>query len=181
MTTFIALLCGINVGGNRPVPMARLCALGNEIGFVGVRSYIQSGNLVFSGSGTAGDVEKKLEAAILERFGFPVDVLVRTADEWSACAGRNPFPEASEVEPNRVMLLVSKATPKPDGVAGLQSRAADGERVVAVGDSLWVHYPAGVGSSRLTPAVLDRLVGSKVTARNWRTVVKLLEMAAGRA
>ena len=179
MTTFIALLCGINVGGNRKVPMARLCAVGNEIGFVDTRSYIQSGNLVFSGSGTAGGIEATLERAILERFGFPVDVLVRTARQWNAYAAGNPFPEASKVEPNRVMLLLSKATRRPDAVSALQSRAAGGERIVAVGDALCVHYPGGVARSKLTPAVLDRLVGSKVTARNWRTVVKLGEMAAG--
>jgi len=178
MTTFIALLCGINVGGNRKVPMAQLCALGDEIGFVDTRSYIQSGNLVFSGPGTRGDVETKLERAILAQFGFSVDVLVRTARQWSTCAAGNPFREASELEPNRVMMLLSKETPRPDAAVSLSSRATGGERIVAVEDVLWVHYPAGVGSSKLTPSVLDRLVGSKVTARNWRTVVKLRELAS---
>jgi uncharacterized protein (DUF1697 family) len=178
MTTFIALLCGINVGGNRKVPMAQLCALGNDIGFVDTRSYIQSGNLVFSGPGAAGGAETKLERSILAQFGFPVDVLVRTIRQWGTYAAGNPFREASELEPNRVMMLLSKATPKPDAVACLQSRAAGGERIVAVEDVLWVHYPGGVGSSKLTPSVLDRLVGSKVTARNWRTVVKLRELAS---
>jgi uncharacterized protein (DUF1697 family) len=177
MTTFIALLCGINVGGNRKVPMSELCALGDSVGLAATRSYIQSGNLVFCSSATAGGVEAKLEAAILARFGFAVDVLVRTARQWEACAADNPFPEASEVEPSRVMLLVSKAAPSPDAAAALQSRASGGERVVGVGGVIWVHYPAGVGSSKLTPALVDRLVGSKVTARNWRTVVKLREMA----
>jgi uncharacterized protein (DUF1697 family) len=75
------------------------------------------------------------------------------------------------------MLALSKAPPNPGAVEGLRERAAGGECVAQAGDALWIHYGAGVAGSKLTPALLDRLVGSPVTTRNWRTVLKLGEMA----
>lgn len=75
------------------------------------------------------------------------------------------------------MLGLSKAPPQPDAAARLQERATRGERVRLVGDALWIHFPGGVAESRLSPALLDRLAGSPVTTRNWRTVLKLHELA----
>jgi uncharacterized protein (DUF1697 family) len=77
-----------------------------------------------------------------------------------------------------VLLALSKLPPKADAAAELQKRAPSGERVLRVGDALWIHYAAGIGTSKLTPALLDRLAGSPVTARNWNTVLKLAEMAS---
>jgi uncharacterized protein (DUF1697 family) len=76
------------------------------------------------------------------------------------------------------MLALSKAPPKSEAVEGLRERAVGGERIVRVGDALWIHYGSGVAKSKLSPALFDRLVGSPVTARNWRTVLKLSELAS---
>jgi uncharacterized protein (DUF1697 family) len=179
MTIKVALLRGINVGGHRKVPMAELSALCGSIGFGRARTYIQSGNIVFSAAGTAPAAEKKLEAAIHERFGFPVDVLVRTASQWAAYVAANPLAKVAEAEPNRVVLLLSKSPPARDAVSALRPRAVDGERIEAAGDTIWIHYPGGQATTKLSPALLDRLVGSPVTARNWRTVAKLAEMTTG--
>jgi len=176
MALFIALLRGINVGSTRKVPMADLRALCGELGFAQVESYIQSGNLVFTASGKAAAVEDALENALEKRFGFAVAVLVRTPAQWAEYIQGNPLLEASEKEPNRVMLALSKAPPKKDAVEKLRERATT-ERFEAAGDALWVHYAEGAGSSKLSPALWDRLVGSPVTARNWRTVQKLAELA----
>lgn len=163
MARFVGLLRGINVGGHKPVPMAELRALCEKLGWREVETYIQSGNVVFTAAAAA---EAALEKAIAKRFGFPVDVIVRSAKAWPA---RCPWPDR---EPNRVMLLLSKATPKPGAVEALRERAA-GEAIEAVGGAIWVHYPEGVGKTKLTPALLDRVIGSPVTARNWTTVQKL--------
>lgn len=177
----VALLRGINVGGRNRVPMAELRALCGELGWADVETYIQSGNLVFSSGDGPARLEAELERAIERRFGLAIPVLVRTAAQWAAYAASNPFPEATEAEPNLVMLALSKAAPAPDAVAALQPRAADGERIVRTGDALWIYFAGGAGRSKLTPAVLDRLVGSPVTTRNWRTVVRLAELAGAPA
>lgn len=174
--TFLALLRGINVGGVR-IPMAELRALCEEdLGWGEVRTYIQSGNVIFEADGDAAGHEEALERAVADRFGRSVPVLVRAAADWPGYVASNPFPGASEREANLVMLALSKEPPKPDAVEALLERAAGGERVARAGGALWIHFASGSARSKLTPTVLDRLVGSPVTTRNWRTVLKLDEL-----
>jgi uncharacterized protein (DUF1697 family) len=172
----IALLRGINVGGHNKIPMAELRALCGDLGWTDVQTYIQSGNLIFRAAGEVRELEKALEGAIERRFGLEIPVMVRAASEWSCYLNGNPFPEASQREPNLVMLALSKAPPRQDAVAALVERAAGGERIVQVDDALWIHFAGGAARSKLAPALLDRLVGSPVTTRNWRTTLKLAEL-----
>ena len=174
MGTFIALLRGINVGGRTSIPMAELRALAEEIGLADVRTYIQSGNLLFTADKQDG-LEERLEAAVAQRF-IAVPVIVRSGQDWARYRDNNPFPEAAETEPNRLMMMLSKAPPKDDTAAALQERARDGERVALAGGALWIHYPGGSGTSKLSPSLIDKAVGSPATARNWRTVLKIGEM-----
>jgi uncharacterized protein (DUF1697 family) len=157
--------------------MAELRALCAGLGWSGVATYIQSGNLVFAAEGKAAALETELETALAKRMKIETAVLVRSAAEWKRLVAANPFGEASEKEPNRVLLGLPKAALKPGAAAALRAKAAAGERVEAAGGALWFHYPEGVGRSKLSPSLIDRLAGSPVTARNWRTVVKLGEMA----
>ena len=173
---YIALLRGINVSGRNLIRMADLCRLATEFGFREIQSYIQSGNLVFSADARAAALEKDLESAIDRRFNLKVPVIVRAAPDWAADVAGNPFPKESALEPNRVMLALAKLPPKPEAVAELRARSAGGESILQVGDALWIYFPGGVGSTKITPALLDRLAGSPVTMRNWRTVLKLNEM-----
>ncbi|HEX8241404.1 MAG TPA: DUF1697 domain-containing protein [Allosphingosinicella sp.] len=176
MARLIALLRAVNVGG-RKLPMAELRALCGEIGWREVETYIQSGNLVFTAPGQAEALEAKLEQAIEDRFGLDVPVIVRTAAQWADYVDANPFSEVAADEPNRLQLLVSKRTPEPDAADKLMERARGGEIVKAAGGALWFHFPGGAGTSKLTPAAIDKAAGSASTARNWRTVLKLQEMA----
>jgi uncharacterized protein (DUF1697 family) len=178
MGKFVALLRGINVSGRNKVPMAELRALAEGLGLVDIKTYIQSGNLIFSADAEAAPLEAKLETAIADRFGIRIPVIVRSASQWPAYAAGNPFPDAAEAEPNRLMLMLSKAPLIADAENRLQERARNGERVKQVEDALWVHFPSGAGTSTLSPSLIDRFVGSPVTARNWRTVVKLRDMLA---
>jgi uncharacterized protein (DUF1697 family) len=177
-TVFVALLRGINVGGRNKIAMPELRSLCADIGWSDVQSYIQSGNLVFTAAATVVSLETELERAIERRFGLSIPVIVRGAADWQAYVESNPYPAASQSEPNRVMLVLSKTPPESGAVEELRERAANGERIMPVGDALWIHYAGGMGRSKLSTALLDRLVGSSVTARNWRTVVKLDELAA---
>ncbi|MHB1260530.1 MAG: DUF1697 domain-containing protein [Thermoplasmatota archaeon] len=173
MTTFVALLRAVNVGG-RKVEMAELRKVAEKAGLENVRTYIASGNLVFEGKGNPADLEAQLEAAIAKKFGIDVPVLVRTPDQWTTYLQGNPFPGA---EPNRLYLLLSKAPPSKDAAKTVLLRAVGGEEARLVGDALWIHYPAGMGPSKVTPAHIDKATGSPTTARNLNTVRKLAEMA----
>lgn len=176
-STFIALLRGINVGGRNKVPMAELRSLVAGLGWVDVQSYIQTGNLVFGAAADPSRLADELEAAIERHFGLLVPVIIREARNWSGYLTTNPFPEASESEPNLVMLALSKDPPKEGVPDELHARATQGERVRQVGSALWIHYAGGAGRSKLSPGLLDRVVGSAVTTRNWRTVRELAKMA----
>jgi uncharacterized protein (DUF1697 family) len=156
--------------------MPELRAVGEALGLADVQTYIQSGNLVFTADGRPSALERTLEAATAERFGIEIPVMVRTARVWRAFLGANPFPKASASEPNLVLLALSKAPLAGGAAKALQGRAVDGERVQEAGGALWIHFPGGSGRSKLSPAVLDRLAGSPVTTRNWRTVVNLGEL-----
>jgi uncharacterized protein (DUF1697 family) len=104
--------------------------------------------------------------------------MVRAASEWRTLLAANPFPKEAEVEPNRVFVGVPKRPPAAGAADRIAAKATAGERVKEAAGALWFHYPQGVGASRLTPALIDRAAGCAVTARNWRTAVKLGEMLA---
>jgi len=173
---FVVLLRGINVGGHKRVPMQELRALAGEVGCSGVVSYIQSGNLVLCSRASASALERALERAIAEHFGFEVDVIARRAEDWLVYAQGTPFPALEAQRPQLLLLGLAKRPLAPGVQAAIAAKALAGEQVEVAGDAIWIDYGGGVARSKLTPLVLDRAAGSTVTARNWRTVLKLAEM-----
>jgi len=159
--------------------MAELRSLAESLGWGEVRTYLQSGNLLLRAEDGGERLAGILERGIFRRFGLEVPVIVRPAADWPGYVNGNPFPEESEREPKAVILALSRAAPVPDALERLRERAANGELVRQAGDAFWIHYAAGFARSRLTPGYFDRVVGSPVTTRNWRTVLKLGELAAG--
>ena len=178
MIRWVALLRGINVGGRTKVPMADLRALCASLGWSGVETYIASGNVLFEAEEEAAALEGALEQALEGKFGTTFPVIVRSASSWPALLAGNPFAEAAEAEPNRLMMMLSKRLPEANAAQAIQERARDGERVAQAGEAIWIHYPAGSGTSRLSPSLIDKLIGSPATARNYRTVLKLNELLA---
>ena len=171
----LALLRGINVGG-RSLPMADLRALCGELGWEDVRTYIQSGNVVFSAPGEPEKIAVALEAAIEDRFAMKVPTIVRTAEQWRTCLEKNPFPKAAREQPKWLLLMVGR-TPPPEGIeSAMEETGQAGERVRSAGGILWIHYPAGVGRSKLVWP--KRFAGAPfvATTRNYRTAVRLGEM-----
>jgi uncharacterized protein (DUF1697 family) len=175
---YVALIRGINVGATRKLPMAELRAACGEAGFEGVATYIQSGNLVLTSDLSPDAVAKRLETLIAGRFGLEVPVIVRTAAEWRRHAAGSPFPDAEVERPRLLHICPSAAPARPEAVAMLEARASAKERIAIRDGTLWIDFGESVGTSKLTPALLDRAAGSPVTARNWNTVLKLAEMAA---
>jgi uncharacterized protein (DUF1697 family) len=168
----VALLRGINVGGNRKVPMADLRAVAEELGLGHPRTYVASGNLVFESGDPPSALEERLERALHARFGFDVDVVARSAHDWASYAESNPFPEESRRAPNLVMLVIGKRPPDEEALEALRARASAQEKVERRDDALWIWFGNGAGRSKIGTGP-SRGVW---TSRNWRTVQKLEEM-----
>jgi len=175
MGRMVALLRAVNVGG-RKLPMAELRAHCSDLGWQNVATYIQSGNVVFDADCAPAEAEAALEAWIKAAYGYEAPTVVRSAAQWRDYAPACPFPEAARETPNYVLMLVSKRPVAAGAVEAIQARAAAGEIVRQAGDALWIHFPSGSGTSKLTPSQIDKAIGSPATSRNYRTVVTLQEM-----
>ena len=180
MTTYVALLRGINVGGHKPVAMADLHHLLTQLGLADARSLLQSGNLVFGANGrTAARLERLLEAEAAKRLGLQTDFFVRSAKEWKSVVANNPFSKEAARDPGHLVVMALKDAPKDTDVKALQAAITGREVVRAGGKHLYIVYPDGIGRSRLTNAVIDKLLGTRGTGRNWNTVLKLARLATG--
>lgn len=177
MSRLIALIRGINVGSTRKLPMADLRAACVDAGLGKVETYIQSGNLVLDHD-DPHVTENALETLIARRFGLGVPVVARTAAAWDALIATCPFLNEAEADPRNFHVLACKQKPVEAAVRLLLARATDAEKIAVWGNEIAIYFGNGVGSSRLLPVVIDRLIGTSATARNWNTVLKLQEMAA---
>jgi uncharacterized protein (DUF1697 family) len=175
MSTYVALIRGINVGGNQMLPMKDLVKLMEKNACTDVRTYIQSGNVVFCSTSDAASVAKRLSSAIEKGHGFEPRVLVLTAAELAKAAAANPFPEA-EQDPKTVHLFFLAARPTKADLKGMDALKTRTERYALKGTVFYLHTPDGFGTSKLAARV-EKLLGVEATARNWRTVGKLLELA----
>jgi len=174
MPTYIALLRAINVGGRTRVPMSDLRDLLGALGFARVKSLLQSGNLLFQSSRrTDAALERLLERETEKRLGVSVDYFVRTADELQTIIARNPFPHAAERDPSHLVVLVLKDAAQAKDVKALQAAIQGPEIIRADGKQLYLVYPAGIGQSKLTNALIERKLRLRGTGRNWNTVLKL--------
>ncbi|MGE3174556.1 MAG: DUF1697 domain-containing protein [Planctomycetota bacterium] len=178
----VAWLRGINVGaagrGRKSVPMAELRELAESLGAREVRTYIQSGNLLFAGAGTADRWRTKLEAGIRARFGCEVPVVVSAAADLARARRACPFADAAAERPNLVHIGFTTGSLGRAVPAALAPYCTQEERVAVRGGFLWADYPVTIARSKLTPAVLDRVVGASVTMRNVKTLDAVLALLA---
>lgn len=176
MARYVVLLRGINVGGHNKLPMQDFRKLLETLGCANVTSYIQSGNAVFDFEGRAKGLDVKIADSIESGFGFRPTVLVLSAESFRETAAANPFKdEAVEANLVHVSFLVSPAT-APDHDR-LESLAVSTERYALTENAFYLLAPEGIARSKLAAAA-DRCLGVEITARNWRTVCKLIDMLA---
>jgi uncharacterized protein (DUF1697 family) len=177
----IALLRGVNVGGNKMVAMADLRALLTRLGFGDVQSALQSGNLVFSLRGavrSCAALESVLEKEVEKGLGLKADFHVRTADEWQAVLDGNPFRSEAASDPGHLLVTFFKAPLITANVKALQAAITGPERLHADGRHLYMTFPEGIGNSKAS-LLIDRKLAARGTARNWNTVMKLSALAGG--
>lgn len=174
----VALMRGVNVGGKNRLPMKDLVALFEGAGCSEVSTYIQSGNVVFSAEpDVARALPAVVAAAIARDFGFDTPVVLRSAGEMARVPVANPFPDADpEAEHLHVMFLAD--WPDRAAVAALDPARSPPDTFAVVGRDVYLRLPAGIGQSKLTNAWLDRALSTVSTARNWRTVLALIERSA---
>jgi uncharacterized protein (DUF1697 family) len=184
MTTFVALLRSINVGGRNRVLMGDLASLVESLGFDGVETYVQSGNVVFTGRGTPTSAARAIEGGIVGELGLEVPVIVRSTRQLARLIEANPF-RRSGADPKSLHVTFLAGMPPPDRrrlVVGSETpRGADDpygdDRFELVGSDVFVHCPGGYGSTKLNNGFFERRTGLVATTRNWRTVTTLAGMA----
>ena len=168
MAAWIALLRAVNVGGTGKLPMNELKAMCDELGFTSARTYIASGNVVFSSRKSEAAIKSALEKRLADYAGKPVGVLVRSAEEMAEVAAQNPFPKLA---PSRTMALFLDHAPPPDTLKTVRSQKD--EKIGLGKREIYIHYGDGMGQSKLVmPAAKNG------TARNMNTVAVLAKMAA---
>lgn len=179
VATYISLLRGINLLGHKRVEMARLRVMFEGMGFERVRTYINSGNVVFNaGRSAPAALSRKIEERMESEFGFSAMVITRTAKELERAIEENPLVKESRSEPSHVFIGFMAQAPKADAIAKVKARAAKTERVHCCSREIYVYYVGGMGQAKLlTHGVLERVLAVSTTMRNWNTVSKLYEMA----
>lgn len=178
-STWILLLRGINVGGRNTLPMRELVRDLQSLDLENVRTYIQSGNVVFESSGKVSPtLEAEIAATIEDRHGFRPQVLLLEIDQLEKAIESNPFPEA-EAEPKTLHLFFLASAPEDADLEALAEAGSPTERFHLTNRVFYLHAPDGIGRSRLASNA-EKYLGVPVTARNWRTVQKLWEMAKAR-
>ncbi len=177
MTIHVALLRGINVGGHNKIAMSMLRELFGELGFTGVKSLLQSGNLVFRSDQLAGAaLERLLERETAKRLKVSADYVARSADEWNKIIARNPFPKEAKRDPSHLLVMFLKSATPTKNEDVLRAAIKGPEIIRCDGKQLYAVYPAGIGRSKLTGSLIEQKLGTRGTARNWNTVLKLASL-----
>lgn len=168
MEILVALLRGINVGGNNILPMTELKALCEETGFKNVQTYIQSGNVLFESKVPEEKAAVKLQKALKTKLANPVSVMIRTIEELGTIVANNPFPSAN---PSQVGVLFLEQIVNESIVEEFSKKET--EEIITGKREIYIHYPNGMGRSKLKfPKIAKR-----GTVRNINTVKKLAELA----
>lgn len=181
MPTFIAMLRGINVSGHKSVKMERLRATFEALSFGNVRTYVQSGNVVFEGKGAPAAIAAKIAVRIEKDFGFVVPVTVLTAEAIERVVAENPFLKEKGSDTTKLHVTFLSGPPAADGLKKLSALPAGPDRFSCrpASTSVYLHCPEGYGNTKLSNVAIEKALALGATTRNWKTVTTLLRMAVG--
>jgi uncharacterized protein (DUF1697 family) len=172
----IVLLRGVNLVSRNRISMPDLREALEEAGFEDVSTYVQSGNVVLSTTLTATRVKSDVQRLLADRFGLDIAVVVRTRAQLEAVVKRDPFGKVA-TNPKLYQVTFLDRAPAAEIVRKLEAVAAGKEQVAHIGRELYAWHPDGVAHSKLAALMAGKGLGVTATARNWRTVTKLLELA----
>jgi uncharacterized protein (DUF1697 family) len=177
MTAFVSLFRGINVGGNRKVRMSELKEVHESLGLKDVLPYIQSGNVVFnSDDADLARFRRQIEDGFEKKFGFHVEVFVRTSAELSDIIDKNPFQGQQSKESKFVTVMFLADRPKDTAQEDLLKTYTGPEEIFFIGKEMYIYYPDGVGRSKLSHSYIEKKLKTFGTGRNWNTVLQLQKL-----
>lgn len=178
MHTYIALLRGINVNGQKMISMEKLRTLFEDLGFTGVTTYIQSGNVVFqAGSVKYFLLEKRIKVSIQDAFGFSVPVFVKTRDEWDEVVKKNPFLQRKDIDELKLHATFLSDTPNQSVVDEIMAGEYGDDECVFSGKTAYLYCPHGYGKTKLSNIFFEKKTSLIATTRNWKTILKLPELS----
>lgn len=179
MTRYVAFLRGINVGRHAQVGMDQLRDLFVALGHTDARTYIRSGNVVFSApdADDPAHLAAAVEARLAADLGVPATVVLRTSDQLAGIVAHNPFVD-EEPDASKLHVALLADVPSPERVERMETPAGERVRFSLAGPDLYLHYPDGYGRTKFDNAFIEKRLGVASTTRNWNTVTKLAEMAA---
>lgn len=176
MKTYIALLRGINVSGQKKIKMADLRDLLESEGLKNVRTYIQSGNVIFESRETAKALQEQIKSIIAKQYGFEVPILIRTPEEITQIIENNPFMDDESKDPTRTYFTILSGTPEAELVSKVQEKKYASEEVVFGEHVIYFHSPLGYGDAKMNNNFFEKKLKVSATTRNWKTLNKLIEM-----
>ena len=175
--SYIALLRGINVSGHKIMRMEALRACFEGLGFQKVRTYVQSGNVVFeAGKELAGELSNKIGKCILSEFGFPVSIVVRTAEEMENVVRDNPFLKEPGIDHSKLHVTFLSAAAPNSAAKDLKPLALNSEQYRIKGREIYLYCPEGYGRTKLSNNAIEKKLGLEATTRNWKSVNALLAL-----
>lgn len=177
MSQIVSLLRGINVSGHRKLPMKELKALYEALGFDKVRTYIQSGNVVFGrGKNTLKSIPGKIAKAILDNYGYEVPVIVCTQQELQSVLDNNPFLDEKGIDKEQLYVSLLDAVPAKGLEEKINADAYLPDRFIVSGKVIYQYFPDGYGRTKLTNNFFESKLKVTATTRNWKTMNTLLDM-----
>jgi uncharacterized protein (DUF1697 family) len=181
MPVFISMLRGVNLGAHNRIKMDALRAMYQSLKLEGARTYVQSGNVIFrTREKNTAKLATKIQDAIEKTFKCRPDVILRTTEELKRAAAATPFASSRQLEPGKILVSFLAAEPAADTrarLAALVKAKSYPEELHLVGRELYIYFPNGAGKSKLPWSQLERLVNVTGTARNWNSVLAMLEIA----
>jgi uncharacterized protein (DUF1697 family) len=179
LTVYVAMLRGINVGGQKSIRMENLRTSFEELGYRNPRTYVQSGNIVFNtAASTEAELSRKIREKILKDYGFQVAVVIRSSSEMSKIVRANPFLKDRGIDPSKLHVTFLSDLPAKPALSRMDPLNGAPDQFRILGREIYLHCPNGYGRTKLSNNVIEKALSVPATTRNWNTVSTLEKRAS---